>query len=179
MSQPHPPSSPASGREEEEESSDEEQPPELMSRHDKLAELFKWPSGLPVRFFLHDSLTAGMKAEAKKKIEAHGGQTTMLERKARVVLVSEARLTMPFNIFRLRYDRNPDPVLRDIYAEPITFLNRCANMGSFNLGEEKRIKMGMPGPRPRADGYGYRGCVFMTPACMYMLSNLYDMVQES
>jgi hypothetical protein len=136
------------GREEEEESDDEEQ---HGSGHD---ELFKLEGG-PVCFFLHESLTDGMKAQATKKIEAHGGRTTMLEKHAQIMLVSEARLVMPLETMERKYDVNPNPVLRKIFVKPLTFLNRCITTGFFQLGE-KRIKKGMPGPRPREKGQVYR-----------------------
>jgi hypothetical protein len=102
-----------------------------------------------------------MKAEATKKIEAHGGQTTLLKKHANIVLVSEARLTMPLETMRLNYNIHHNPVLRDIHVEPFTYLNRCINIGFFKLGGDKRIKRGKPGPRPREKGLVYREWVLV------------------
>lgn len=152
-----PPASTDVQHEEEESGSEENSEDQAApgSQGDPLAELFTI-AGVAVRFFLHRSLTAGMKEEATKTIEAHGGQTAMLEKHAQIILVSEKRLTMDLKTMRLRYDISTDPVLRKIHVEPFTFLRRCASMGSFKLGGEKRIKMGMPGPRPRKEGVVYR-----------------------
>jgi hypothetical protein len=159
MSQPPPPASTDARQEEEESGSEENGHFENQAtpgpEGDPLAELFT-VAGVPVRFFFHRSLTAGMKEEATKTIEAHGGQTTMLEKHAQIILVSEKRLTMDLKTMKLKYDISTDPVLRKIHVEPFTFLRRCANMGFFKLGGEKRIKMGMPGPRPREEGFVYR-----------------------
>lgn len=171
----HPP--PPAFRREEEESSDDEPHPERL-HDDNLAELFKFPDGVAVRFFLHDSLTAGMKAQATEKIEAYGGQTTLREKHANVILVSESRLSMPLKRMQLRYDAHSNPAMRNIHVEPLGFLTRCANMGRFKLGGEKRIKSGMPGRPP---GYAYRQCVFTTlPSTQTCLKSLasYDTGQS-
>ena len=159
MSQP-PATTSAASRHEEEESSEEEELPDHLPEHghtqDPLPELFKLPSGVPARFFLHKSLTAGMKAQVTKAIEAHGGHITMLEKHANIVLVSETRLTTDLATMKLRYDVHSDPVFRDIHVESLTFLRRCLNTGFFEIGGERMIKMGMPGPRPRKEGHVYR-----------------------
>lgn len=118
---------------------------------DPLVKLFCL-DGHPCRFLLHKSMTDEMKGKAIKKISAHGGQTTVHERKAHVILVSEARLHMDLAIMQLHYNANEDRVLQNIYVEPHTFLTKCINMRHFKLGGDKKIKMGMPGPRPRSQG---------------------------
>ena len=138
---------------EEEESSDDED--QLEAERDPLVELFKFPSGIPCRFYLDDSMTADMKTKATQKIKAHGGKVTKHERHANVILVSEAGLAMPFRSKELYYDTNEDPVLQGIYVKRISFLTECTNMRQFKLAKET-IKKGMGGPRPRSDGQGPR-----------------------
>jgi len=118
-------------------------------------------------------MTDDMKTKAIKKISAHGGQITTRERKAHVILVFEARLRMSLAIMQLHYNVNEDRVLRNIYVEPHTFLTKCINMGHFKLGKDKRMKMGMPGPRPRRKGEVKRRRVEYTDEdddhlCFYM-----------
>lgn len=141
MPRPPPPASMAS-RDEEEEISDAEE-----DEQDPLAELLKWPSGVPVRFFLDNSLTAEMQTKATKKIAAYGGRTVMLEKQADVILVSEARLSMSLRTKQIYYDTHENPVLRNIFVRPLAFLRTCANMGVFSVST-KKMKQGMPG-RPR------------------------------
>ena len=155
MSRPPPPASIASLREEEEEDSSGEEEDQLDDRagsdsgseEDPLAELF-YLDGKPCRFFLHDSLTPGMKDEVTNKIEAFGGKTTTHERRAQVILVCESRLSRSLDLMQKGYDRHEDQVLRNIYVKPLTFIKQCANSGLFRLGKEKWIKAGMPGPKP-------------------------------
>jgi len=145
----------ASQREEEEEEEEDQLDDHLGPGQDPLSKLF-CPNGVPCRFFLHDSLTTGMKAEVTKKIEEYGGETTTRERHAKIILVSESRLPCTLETLQLRYDRNEDEVLRNIYVKPLAYIKLCANMGIFKLGKEKTIKMGIPGPRPREGGHVYR-----------------------
>lgn len=99
----------------------------------------------PARFFLHDSLTSGMKDNATRIIEMHGGDVTNKERRAQVVLVAETRLqSISLETLQKRYDLNPDMTIRSIWVKPFTFLKQCTRNGRYELGEQ-RVKKGMPG----------------------------------
>jgi hypothetical protein len=156
MPRPRPPASIASRQEDEDDDEngdgeDSQSDSSFGSDENPLVKLF-CPDGQPCRFFLHKSMTDEMKTKAIKKIGAHGGQMTTHERKAHVILVSEARLHMDLAIMQLHYNANEDRVLQNIYVEPHTFLTKCIDTRHFKLGKDKRIKMGMPGPRPRRQG---------------------------
>jgi hypothetical protein len=160
MSQSPSPGLIASQREEEEEEEEEEE--DQLDDHlgpgpgqDPLSKLF-CPDGVPCRFFLHQSMTPAIRAEIRNKIEECGGEITTLERHAKIILVAENRLPIPLETLQLRYDRNEDEVLQNIYVKPLSYIQRCTHMGIFKLGSEKTIKMGMPGPRPRVHGHAYR-----------------------
>lgn len=154
MSQPPSPGFIASQREEEEEDEDQFDD-HLGPGQDPLSKLF-CPDGVPCRFFLHQSMTPAIRAEIRNKIEECGGEITTLERHAKIILVAENRLPIPLETLQLRYDRNEDEVLQNIYVKPLSYIKRCTHMGIFKLGNEKTIKMGMPGPRPRVHGHAYR-----------------------
>lgn len=81
--------------------------------------------------------------------QENGGQITSKEHHAHIVLVSEPNLRSQLDILRLRYDVHDNMKLRNIYVETLEYLSRCINTGVFILGGNKKIKMGMPGPRPK------------------------------
>jgi hypothetical protein len=118
---------------------------------DPLAELFKLPSGQQACFFLDQSIPTKKWPKIISNIHAHGGITTTHEKKAHVILVIEENLHMPLQIKSLFYDLHENPALRKIYVKPLTFLTECTHVGSFELNA-RRVKKGMPGPRPREHG---------------------------
>lgn len=109
-------------------------------------ELFQLPSGNPARFLLHDSLTTGMKAEAIRIIESHGGEITQREKRTHVILVAETRLAIPLERLQRKYDVNPDLTIKAIWVKPFAFLKQCTHSGVFQLSENRR-KSGMPGTK--------------------------------
>ena len=182
-----------SQREEQEESgSDSDWDDEDQLDSDDLSNLFTLPkTNLPVHFFLHASIPPPTKQKTTTTIEKYGGLVTQRERRAHVVLVDEDRLrttrtpntngSLTLRTMQLYYDISEDRRLQNIYVKPLTFITECAHAGSFRLGKEKRIKMGMPGPRPRnAAGTAGRArveytaedddhlCHFLAKRCPYL-----------
>jgi hypothetical protein len=116
-----------------------------------LGELFKLPSGQKACFLLDQSIPTRKWPKIISTVHAHGGIMTTRERKADVILVIEENLHMPLQSKCLFYDIHEDPVLQKIYVKPLSFLTQCTDVGSFELNA-RRVKKGMPGPRPREHG---------------------------
>lgn len=97
---------------------------------DSLAHLFTHPSGQPILFHFHSSMTRDQKATTAKLILAHGGAITDSDTHTDVILISKTRLAYPLDTLQKKYKDKA-------YVEPLTFVRKCVTDGVFQLGRVK------------------------------------------
>lgn len=106
-------------------------------------------AGLPVRFFLHESLSEKRRASATQEVEAYGGMITANHNKAHIVLVEEKRIGCSFEILEARYGCHPDPNIRNIEVYRYSQLKIWIDSGRFTISKI-RYERRLPGRKPGA-----------------------------